>query len=100
MADPRAMTRVLDELLWALRRAGIVVSIAQAIDAARVAHAVGFQSSRILREALAAVVVLGQRDRRRFDDVFDTFFARDRSGGTLWERLATRGFTDAELSEL
>jgi RNA polymerase sigma-70 factor (ECF subfamily) len=34
MADPRALVRVVDELLWMLRRSGFSIATAQAIDAA------------------------------------------------------------------
>ncbi len=101
MADPRALTRVLDELLWSLRREGFSIATAQAIDVLRAARAVGFAEKDSLREAVACVVVQRARDRARFDTVFDAFFSSSRSGRTtLWERLAARGFREDELGEL
>ncbi len=95
------MLRILDELLWALRREGFDVSTAQAIDAVRVAALVGFDDRATLRDALAAVVVDRRADRARFRAAFDAFFAADRAhAGDLWSRLAARGFTPAELSAL
>jgi uncharacterized protein with von Willebrand factor type A (vWA) domain len=101
VADPRALTRVLDELLWSLRREGFSIATAQAIDVLRAARAVGFAEKDSLREAVACVVVQRARDRARFDTVFDAFFSSSRSGRTtLWERLAARGFREDELGEL
>jgi uncharacterized protein with von Willebrand factor type A (vWA) domain len=99
-----ALVRVLDELLWSLRREGFVVSTAQAIDAGRAVEAVGIEDRGHVREALAAVVVQRARDRPRFDALFHEFFSIGTTTSpprrTLWERLAAAGFTDAELSAL
>jgi uncharacterized protein with von Willebrand factor type A (vWA) domain len=102
MADSRALLRVLDELLWRLRREGFEISTAQAIDAVRAAEAVGLQRRADVREAIAAVVVHRARERRRFDAVFDGFFGGGPAGphAALWERLRERGFDDAELDAL
>jgi uncharacterized protein with von Willebrand factor type A (vWA) domain len=101
MADPRALTRVVDELLWSLRREGFPIATSQAIDVVRAVAAVGFSDRLILREAIACVVVDRARDRPRFDTAFERFFAPERARrGTLWERLAGRGFNDDELAEL
>lgn len=99
MADVRAVLRVVDELLWMLRRAGFAVATSQAIDAVRAVRAVGLGSREHLREALAAVIVQRARDRARFDATFDAYFARQPSR-TLWERLEAQGFTDAEQGAL
>jgi uncharacterized protein with von Willebrand factor type A (vWA) domain len=101
MADPRALTRVLDELLWSLRREGFPIATSQAIDALRAVSAVGLADRALVRDAIACVVVDRSRDRARFDRVFDQFFAPERARrGTLWERLAGQGFDEDELSEL
>ena len=97
MADVRAALRVTDELLWVLRRAGFAIATSQAIDAVRAVRAVGFESQALVRDAVASVVVKRARDRARFDDAFDGFFARE-PRRTLWERLAADGFSDAELA--
>ena len=96
MADVRAALRVTDELLWVLRRAGFAIATSQAIDAVRAVRAVGFESRDVVRDAIASVVVKRARDRARFDDAFDAYFARE-PRRTLWERLAAEGFSDAEL---
>ncbi|MGH7295400.1 MAG: VWA domain-containing protein, partial [Polyangiaceae bacterium] len=99
----RGLVAILDELLWALRREGFVISTGQAIDAARAVTLVGLEHPAAVRDALAAIVVQRPRDRRRFDAVLDAFFAVDPGaarGRTLWERLADRGFSAAELEEV
>ena len=101
MADPRAVVRVLDELLWTLRRGGLRIATSQAIDVARAVDAVGLEDREAMKEAVACVVVQSRRERRTFDALFDRFFAPGREASTtLWERLAARGFVDAELDEL
>ena len=62
-ADPRALVRVLDELLWALRRDGFEVSTAHAIDVARAVKVVGFERRDRLREAVACLVVQRAEER-------------------------------------
>jgi hypothetical protein len=103
MTDPRAMVRVLDEFLWVLRREGIDVSTAQAIDAVRAVALVGVARSEDVRETLASVVVTRATDRSRFDRAFDAFFSSNAAlvrGKTLWERLSAQGFDDGELDAL
>jgi hypothetical protein len=93
--------RVLDELLWALRREGFSISTAQAIDALRAAEIVGFADRAVLRDALGAVVVERRADRDRFRAAFDAFFAADRAhAGDLWSRLRARGFDETALGAL
>jgi uncharacterized protein len=99
MTDPRTALRVTDELLWVLRRAGFAVATSQAIDAVRAVRAVGFASREAVKDAVASVVVKRARERARFDDVFDAFFARE-PRRTLWERLAAEGFDETELGAL
>ncbi len=101
MPDPRALTRVIDELLWSLRREGFRIATSQAIDVLRAVGAVGLADKGALREAIACVVVDRVRERGRFDSAFDRFFAPERvRHGSLWERLAARGFDESELAEL
>jgi hypothetical protein len=100
MSDPRALVRVLDELLWSLRRAGFTISTAQAIDVVRAVTAVGLEHEAHVREAIAAIVVHRIPDRARFDRELDAFFAPGsaaRRGHTLWDRLAGQGFSASEL---
>lgn len=99
MADPRAMTRVLDELLWTLRREGLLVSTAQAIEAARAAALVGFVDRDVFKDAIAATVVTRAADRARFERGFDAYFGAE-PRDDLWERLAAAGFDREELRVL
>jgi hypothetical protein len=100
MADTRALTRVIDEFLWALRREGFPVATSQAIDVVRAVREIGLTQSDAVREAIACIVVVRAPDRLRLDTAFDAFFASRSRRGTLWERLAARGATEDELAEL
>jgi uncharacterized protein with von Willebrand factor type A (vWA) domain len=100
MADAGATTRVLDELLWTLRRGGFVISTSQAVDVARAVAATGFDDPAVVRDAIAAVVVERAAERARFDTLLDEFFARSDAARTLWERLEERGFDANELERL
>jgi uncharacterized protein len=93
------LVRVVDELLWMLRRAGFTIATSQAIDAVRAIRAVGFESRDRMRDALSAVIVQRARDRARFDATFDAYFARTPMR-TLWERLEAQGFAEAERDAL
>lgn len=95
------MLRVLDELLWVLRREGLLVSTAQAIDAARVCTLVGFADRDALRSGLASVLATRKSELSLFLATFDRFFSPERAHlGDLWGRLRARGFQDSELSAL
>lgn len=95
------MLRVLDELLWVLRREGLPVSTAQAIDAARVAALVGLSDRQALRDGLAAVLATKKDELFLFRACFDRFFAAEHAHvGDLWSRLRVRGFSEAELGAL
>lgn len=95
------MIRVLDELLWVLRREGFVIATPQAVAALRATALVGVEDRATLRAAIASAIVTRSADRARFDEVFDGFFAARRGhAGDLWSRLRAQGFSDAELSAL
>ena len=95
------MLRLLDGLLFHLRRDGIVIAPSQAIDAARAAAEIGFDDRELLREALACVLVSSRKDRRRFDAAFDAYFSEsDAHARDFWGRLRREGFGDEELQAL
>ena len=100
MADPRALTRVVDELLWSLRRGGLSIPVSSAIDAFLAAREVGLDDRASFAEAIAAVVVKRDAERPRFDRVLDDFFSKASPHEGLYERLARRGFTGAEVDEV
>jgi uncharacterized protein with von Willebrand factor type A (vWA) domain len=99
MPDPRTLVRVVDELLWALRREGFSISTAQAIDAARAVAAVGVEHRDRIGDALAAVVVHRPHERARFDATFEEFFGGS-SPRDVWASLAAQGVTAAEMDAL
>jgi uncharacterized protein with von Willebrand factor type A (vWA) domain len=93
-------TRLVDELLWTLRRAGVTIATSQAIDAARAVQLLGFASKDALRDALAAIVVQRAADTKRFVRAFDEHFALALGGPrSFWDRLA-RDFTREETALL
>ncbi len=97
---PGALTRVVDELLLRLRREGLIISTAQAVDAGRAVAAVGLDDPFAVREAVACVVVLRSTDRPAFDVAFDAFFTAARGGARPYARLAAQGFTPDEIRAL
>ena len=81
----------IEQLVGALRRAEIAVSIAEVIDAAQAVAMVGIDR-RALREALAATLVKDERDRGVFLAAFDaTFPARVRDVTSERRRPRARG---------
>ncbi len=77
LAKSSQPVRVLDELLWSIRRAGFAIATSQAIDVARAVRAIGYGDRSRMRDAIAAIVVTRARDRERFDAAFDGDFARE-----------------------
>ncbi|HXX65792.1 MAG TPA: VWA domain-containing protein [Polyangiaceae bacterium] len=100
MSNPQTLVRVLDELIWRLRRAGFDVSTAQAIDVARAAKAVGIADAVALRRAIAGIVVSRAGDRARFEGVVDEFFSPERASVAFWARLRQSGFHVHEIDIL
>lgn len=94
------MLRVFSELLWTIRRHGIEVSTASAIDAARACVEVGWDDRDLLRSALAATIVKHREDLGRFGRAFDDYFAQAGHPNDLFGRLAARGFTENEVDAL
>ena len=100
MPDTTAILRLLDELLWTLRRRGVAVSTAQAIDAVRAVRLVGVEERDAVRDALAAVLCTHARDRAVFGASFEHFFGARAARTTLVDRLRAAGFTAEELAAL
>jgi uncharacterized protein with von Willebrand factor type A (vWA) domain len=94
--DGRAMVRLVDHLVWRLRRARFPISTTQAIDVLRAIDLLGPSRAATLRCALAALVLLRATDRPRFDAVFDAFFAAALADGDAspFERLVSSLETD------
>jgi uncharacterized protein len=101
MTDSRAALRVLDELLWFLRREGLPISTAQTLDVSRAVREVGFEHPSQVREAIRCVLVTRRRDCREFDAAFDRYWAGAAGlHGTLFERLSAAGFSPDEREHL
>jgi uncharacterized protein with von Willebrand factor type A (vWA) domain len=90
--------RTLGELVGTVRRAGVRVSTAEAIDVARAVEAVGLHDRHDLARALRSVLAKEPRDRARVDRAVAAFFAaRGETHADLYERLAARGFSPDEV---
>jgi uncharacterized protein with von Willebrand factor type A (vWA) domain len=95
------MQRALSELLAALRRAGVPIASAEAIDALRVAERVGLADRALLEHGLRLTLAKSQADAARFAKVFDAYFAAQGANqGDLYQRLRARGFAEQELRAL
>lgn len=73
------MRQRVAELIEAVRRAGVTVSLAEALDAYAAVAAIGIDRTP-LREGLAAALVKHEEDRPVFDALFDALFAPRVSG--------------------
>lgn len=100
MIDPRALPRLLDELVWVLRRQGFSVAPSQVLDLVRGIRAVGWEDRGAVLEVTASIVLSRAADRPRLDQAFTSFFAREKAPTDLWGRLLGRGFTPDELGAL
>lgn len=98
MPDKSTILRLLDELLWSIRREGVRVATSQAIDLVRAVKLVGIEDREQLLFAFEAVLCKRQRDRRVLRETFERFFDGPRT--SLFERLASAGFSEAELDVL
>jgi uncharacterized protein len=95
------MQRALSELLAALRRAGVPISSAEAIDALRVVEHVGLGDRAGLSRALRLTLAKSAADGARFGKVFEAYFdAQGENHGDLYQRLRARGFAEAEVAAL
>lgn len=71
------MQHTLEQFFRALRAAEVRVSPAEAIDATRAVAVTGFTDRTLFKDALCATLAKSADEVTRFDEVFDTFFARD-----------------------
>jgi len=76
------MTRMISQFVRELRRRGLRVSPAEAIEAGRAALAVGIESKGAFRAALKVTLSKSLADSRLFDETFDAYFAVPRGEGT------------------
>lgn len=100
MPDTSTILRLVDELLWTIRRRGVAVATSQAIDAARAVREIGVEDPRALHDALAAVLCTRAEERAPFDAAFEHFFRTHEVRTTLADRLRAAGFEERELAAL
>jgi uncharacterized protein len=67
----------LRQFLQAARSAGIRVSAAEGIDAARAVQIVGFSDRAVLKDTLSLVLAKTPDEKNLFDECFDLYFKRD-----------------------
>ena len=67
----------LRQFLQAARSAGIRVSAAEGIDAARAVQIVGFSDRAVLKDTLSLVLAKTPDEKNLFDECFDLYFRRD-----------------------
>jgi uncharacterized protein with von Willebrand factor type A (vWA) domain len=72
------MQRTLEEFIRALRAADVRVSPAEAIDAARAVTVTGYADRELFKDALCVSLAKSPDEVARFDDIFETFFTRER----------------------
>ncbi|MGW4999861.1 VWA domain-containing protein [Streptomyces hydrogenans] len=68
-------------LVGALREHGFGIGTGETVDAGLALEAVGFADRGLMREALAATLLHGERQRPVFDRVFDLYFPATVTGG-------------------
>ncbi len=71
------MQHTLEQFFRALRAADVRVSPAEAIDASRAVMVTGYADRVLFKDALCSTLAKSADEVGRFDQVFDTFFARD-----------------------
>jgi uncharacterized protein with von Willebrand factor type A (vWA) domain len=70
-------TEPLRQFLQATRSAGLRVSAAEGIDAARAVRVVGYGDRTVLKDTLSLVLAKTPDEKALFDECFDLYFKRD-----------------------
>jgi uncharacterized protein len=71
----------LRRFLQAARGAGLRVSAAEGIDAARAVDLVGFEDRALLKDSLGLVLAKTPEEKAAYDEVFDVYFKRGEFAG-------------------
>jgi len=71
----------LRRFLQVARGAGLQVSAAEGIDAARTVDLVGFEDRDVLKDSLGLVLAKTPDEKAAYDEVFDLYFKRDEFAG-------------------
>ena len=74
-------TEPLRRFLQVARGAGLRVSAAEGIDAARAVDLVGFEDRALLKDSLGLVLAKTPDEKAAYDEVFDIYFKRDEFAG-------------------
>jgi hypothetical protein len=90
VADVAPASEPLRRFLQVARGAGLKVSAAEGIDAARAVDLVGFEDRAVLKDSLGLVLAKTPEEKAAYDEVFDIYFKRDEFTG---------GGSDAPASE-
>src|SRR5215207_4606161 len=78
--NERRVSGPLLDFVRAARSAGLRVSPAESIDAARAVEVVGLADRERLRDTLSLVLAKTADEKARFDTCFDRFFSREGFG--------------------
>jgi uncharacterized protein len=78
----------LRRFLQVARGAGLKVSAAEGIDAARAVDLVGFENREVLKDSLGLVLAKTPDEKAAYDEVFDLYFKRDEFSGGGEEEAA------------
>jgi uncharacterized protein with von Willebrand factor type A (vWA) domain len=88
----------LRQFLQAARSAGIRVSAAEGIDAARALQVIGYGDRTVLKDTLSLVLAKTPDEKHLFDECFDLYFRRDELAGSdetnsdIEARVTSNGF--------
>ncbi|HET6195476.1 MAG TPA: VWA domain-containing protein, partial [Acetobacteraceae bacterium] len=74
---PGLVSEPLRQFLQAARSAGMRVSAAEGIDAARAVQVVGYADRPLLKDTLSFVLAKSLDEKHLFDECFDLYFRRD-----------------------
>jgi uncharacterized protein with von Willebrand factor type A (vWA) domain len=77
MADPASASEPLRRFLQVARGAGLRVSAAEGIDAARAVELVGFEDRAVLKDTLGLVLAKTPDEKTVYDETFELFFQRN-----------------------
>jgi hypothetical protein len=70
---------VLQDLITALRRSGVRISLSESMDAVCAAKLIGYEDRAALKDSLAAALAKSQSEKEIFNTCFDLFFSLGRS---------------------
>jgi uncharacterized protein with von Willebrand factor type A (vWA) domain len=71
------MDTVLENFIRSLRRSGVRISIAEALEAFETVRQIGFTDRELFRDALASVLAKSVIEKKIFMECFDRFFSPD-----------------------